>query len=198
MAESTAVVADASVLINLNATARAADILAALPYPVQVTDIAAQELAEDRRSGRNDRSALEALVGQGHLHVAALSSAALSLFESLVVGAAVDTLDDGEAATLAHAADQGRVPALDDRKGLRLCGSRFPFLRPVATVDLFRVESVAVALGRAGLGDAVFLALRDARMRVMPHHVAWVIGLIGPDRASLCPSLPRQSRLPPG
>ncbi len=198
MAEPIAVVADASVLINLNATERAADILAALPYPVQVTAIAADELAEDRRSGRNDRAALAVLVGLGHLRVVSLNQTALSIFESLVIGPAADTLDDGEAATLAQAAALGLVPAMDDRKGLRLCNSRFPMLRPMSTVDLFRADAVVDALGRDRLGDAVFLALRNARMRVMPHHVAWVVGLIGPDRASLCASLPRQSRPPPG
>nr|WP_294529798.1 hypothetical protein [uncultured Rhodopila sp.] len=47
-----AVVADTSVFINLNPSGRAADILAALPFRVVITDIAASEVQEDRRSGR--------------------------------------------------------------------------------------------------------------------------------------------------
>jgi hypothetical protein len=47
------------------------------------------------------------------------------------------------------------------------------------------------------LGDAVFNALHDGRMRVLPHHLERVVGLIGHERAALCQSLPRSVRLSP-
>jgi hypothetical protein len=45
-------------------------------------------------------------------------------------------------------------------------------------------------LGKAVLADTFFNALCHGRMRVFPHHVDWVIGLIGVERARLCASLP--------
>ncbi len=51
-------------------------------------------------------------------------------------------------------------------------------------------------LGLARLADAVFRALQDGKMRVLTEHLAWVVGLIGEERAALCSSLPRRARKP--
>jgi hypothetical protein len=56
--------------------------------------------------------------------------------------------------------------------------------------------SVQDGLGKDALADAVFRALRDGRMRVFPHHMEWVVGLIGPERAAECASLPSAIRRP--
>ena len=47
-------VADASALINLNASGQVRAILAAIPNPLLVTDVVMGELQEDSRSGRRD------------------------------------------------------------------------------------------------------------------------------------------------
>ena len=186
-------VADASVLINLNATACAEAILRALPAEVVVVDLVAEdEVTEDRRSGRRDGALLAALVAAGLIRIAGLNAAAQSIFEALVSG--IDTLDDGEAATIAYAIEHAGVPVLDERRALRICAERFGQLRPVSTVDLLMAPEVEAALGRAALADAVFNALQSARMRVAPHRVGWVVGLIGAARAAGCPSLPRSAR----
>jgi predicted nucleic acid-binding protein len=188
------VVADTSVVINLTATGRAADILRHLPFRVVVTDMVADELSEDRRSGRRDAERLAALVQAGHAAVVSLSDIGLDVFSGLVIGSALETLDDGEASTIAYAAEHGLVPVIDERKALRMCGARFPLLRPRTTVDLFAESALLAALGRVSLADAVFGALRNARMRVTAERIAWVVGLIGADRAALCPSLPKSAR----
>jgi predicted nucleic acid-binding protein len=190
------VVADASVVINLNATERAADILAALPFRVVLAEIAADELTEDRRSGRQDDVLLANLVRHGLLELVTLGDEGMAVFTSLVIGPARDTLDDGEAATIAYAVEHGASPAIDERKALKICADRFPLLRPRTTVDLFRERAVIEALGPASLADAIFMALRNARMRVASRHLTWIIEQIGPDRAELCPSLPRSARRP--
>ena len=55
-------------------------------------------------------------------------------------------------------------------------------------------RDVQANLGRDGLTEAVFNALRLGRMRVLPHHLSWVVDLIGPERARQCPSLPSSVR----
>ena len=67
-------------------------------------------------------------------------------------------------------------------------------MQTATSVDLLAHHAVEDALGRAALAEAVFLALRDARMRVLPHHIKWVKALIGQSRAQQCPSLPRSAR----
>jgi predicted nucleic acid-binding protein len=194
MAESrTVVVADTSVMINLNATGRAEDILGALPFRVVVTDIVVGEL-EDRRSGRQDGALLDALVTAGRISTVSLSDAALEAFASLVVGPAGDTLDDGEAATIAYAVEAGIPPVLDERKALRIYAARFSGPRTLSTVDLFAEAAVEAALGRPGLGDAVFRSLQTARMRVAAERLPWVVAFIGAERAAQCPSLPKTVR----
>jgi predicted nucleic acid-binding protein len=188
------VVADTSVIINLNATERASDILGSLPFRILVTEIVAGELSDDRRTGRPDAKLLDALIRTGQVRIVPLDEAGLDIFSELVVGPARETLDDGEASTIAYAVQHAIAPVIDERKGLKICGLRFPSLRPKCTVDLFAEPAVMQALGGGPLGDAIFLALRNARMRVAPEHIAWVIEQIGMDRAGLCPSLPKAAR----
>jgi predicted nucleic acid-binding protein len=190
----TVVVADTSVVINLNASFRAADILDALPFRVVVTDIVAGELQEDRRSGRQDGALLDALATAGRIGTVSLNDAALDIFAGLVVGPAGDTLDDGEAATIAHAVEADISPVLDERKALRIYAARFSGPQALTTVDLFAEAAVEAALGRAGLGEAVFQSLQTARMRVAAERLSWVVALIGADRAAQCPSLPKPAR----
>jgi predicted nucleic acid-binding protein len=188
------VVADSSVIINLNATERASDILDGLPFKVLVTDTVAGELSEDRKSGRRDRELLDALVRSGYVSIVSLSGASLELFGDLVIGSADQTLDDGEAATIAYAVEHGSMPVIDERKAQKICRQCFPSLQTLSTVDLLADPGVANALGRDHLAEAVFLALRNARVRVVFERLSWVIELIGNERASLCPSLPKATR----
>jgi predicted nucleic acid-binding protein len=188
------VVADTSVVINLNATERAADILRSLPFGVMVTEIVAGEISNDRRTGRHDAELLDALTRAGHVKMVPLDEAALEIFSQLVIGPARETLDDGEASTIAYAAHHGIAPVIDERKGLKICSLRFPSLQPKCTVDLLAEPAVMRALGRRAMGDAIFLALRNARMRVAPSHITWVVEQIGLDRAKICLSLPKAAR----
>lgn len=187
-------VVDTSVAINLNAAGCAAEILGALPYDVVVTDVVQGELLEDRRSGRGDAALLTMLVTTRRVRIVTLDEPALRVFGELVTGATAETLDDGEAATIAFAVAHGAVPAIDERKARRICAERFAALRLLSTADIFAGPAVEAALGHEALSDAVFSALRNARMRVLPARVAWVVALIGAVRASRCPSLPRRVR----
>lgn len=187
-------VADTSTIINLNATGCADDILRALPCRIAAAEAVREELEIGRSKGRSDAAKFEALVGSGLIEVVRLGDGGLLQFEGLVIGPASETLDDGEAATIAFAAETGAVAVIDESKALRLCASRFPHVRLGCTVDLFAHPAVQRALGASGLADAVHRALLEARMRVLPHHLPGVLDLIGPKRAAECPSLPRETR----
>jgi predicted nucleic acid-binding protein len=192
------IVLDASTAINLNATGCAARILRALPNRAVITDIAMNELTQDQRTGRRDGELITALMKSGLIAIVPLSEPQERHFESLVVGRGIDTLDDGEAATIAYAAEAEAVAMIDERKANRICAARYPQVRVGCTIDLLAQSAVEGALGAAGLADAVLGALQKARMRVMPQHLDWVVTLIGQDRAQVCLSLPRSVRVKGG
>lgn len=188
-------VADASTVINLVATGHAKAILRAVPHRVSVVDVVRAELDTTTGRGRASLDGFLDLVAAGLLDVVPLPEDAEALFESLVVGAAADTLDDGEAATIAYALTRPGVALIDERKATRLCGARFPHLVLASTVDLLCHAEVQRQLGSGPLEAAVYNALREGRMSVLPHQVDWVVDVIGSERAAACDSLPRRVRV---
>lgn len=182
-------VADASVIISLNATGCAEAILGALTHRVAVVDIVANEIRGGLRRGRQDAAKLEALIESKLLQVVQLGPQGLLRFESLVVGDAGETLDDGEAATLAYAEEAGAQALIDERKARRLATERYAEIPLRCTTDLLACDSVRRVLGPTGLADAIYSALVGARMRVLNEHMAWVVGLIGDRRVTDCLSL---------
>jgi predicted nucleic acid-binding protein len=188
-------VADSSTVINLVATRMAAAVISALPNRVVVTDAIPAELETGRPAGRKACDGLSELVDAGAIAIVTLDcDAAMLFFEELVVGPAAETLDDGEAATIAYALAHGCTALIDERKAIRLCRERFPNLPVACTLDVFLHGAVQDRLGAAGLGDAVFNALVDARMRIVRDHLSWVLSVIGQERARACESLPQQLR----
>lgn len=188
------IAADASIVINLSATGCCEAIIDALPNRVLVVDTVEQELECGRARGRTDADVLDDLKSAGRVVIVGLDGSALEQFRTLVEGPAVQTLDDGEAATIAYAVENVAVPLVDERKANRICARRFPALRRGATVDLLAHPAVMDALGSDVHREAVFNALYLGKMRVLPRHQEWVTGIIGPDRASCCDSLPRYLR----
>jgi predicted nucleic acid-binding protein len=189
------IAADTSAVINLNATGCAAEILRAIPNKLMVVDVVRRELEEGKPRGRRDADLLEELVAAGLVEIGELGDVAAVHFERLVVGPAAMTLDDGEAATIAFAVARGAVAVVDERKATRLCAQMFPELSVGCTVDILKHPQVQNGLGKDLLADAVFRALQDGRMRVFPHHIEWVVGMIGPGRAAACISLPNAVRV---
>ncbi len=187
-------VADTSVIINLNATGYSEALLGALPNRFLVVEEVSFELEVDSRTGRNDAEALSALVAQGSVELVRLGDAGTQHFTSLVSGPANQTLDDGEAATIACALEHGATVLIDERKAIRICAERFGELSTGYTVDIFTQDDVQRILTRDTLADAVFNALYQGRMRVPDHYVGWVVNLIGEERAAQCRSLPAAVR----
>jgi predicted nucleic acid-binding protein len=189
-------IADTSSVINLNASGSAPEILHALPYKIAIADVIQKELDFGRERGRRDAELTSSLAAANHLEVVSLGDGGWPHFERLVTGAAAETLDDGEAATIAYAIEHSGVAIIDEDKATKICALRYPSLLVASSLDLFGHPMVCEALGPERLAKAVFLALREARMRVLPRHQKWVVDLIGFERAALCPSLPRKLREP--
>lgn len=181
-------------MINLNATGFAEATLDALPNRVAVVQEVALELERGRRRGRNDAGALGDLVAGGRVEMVRLGDLGMDRFTALVAGPAAETLDDGEAATIAYALEHGGAALIDERKATRICAERFDTLAVGCTVDILVHDDVGAALGQEQLAGAVFNALYHGRMDVPSRYVDWVVDLIGPERAAQCVSLPRSAR----
>ncbi|GER06675.1 hypothetical protein GCM10007972_13170 [Iodidimonas muriae] len=188
-------VVDASAVISITASARAHQIVSAIPNRLIVPDVVVSELESGSHKGRSNAELLRDLIKDGQLNVVTMGDVAVGYFEDLVIGPARDTLDDGEAATIACALEIGGVPLIDERKARRICDERHPGLAYGYTVDIFAHPNVGKALGDADLAQAVLNALTEARMRVLPQHLDWVVNLVGPENAANCNSLPRSARL---
>ena len=189
----TPIVADASVVINLIASEFATTILGPLGSPLRVPGEVEAELDRGRSRGRKDAEELARLVGGGQAEIVALGVAGIDHFPALVAGSMQDTLDDGEAAAIAHALEHGATVLIDEKKATRLCAERFPHLQVGSTVDLVGCAAVQSALG-ANLADAIFNMLFVGKMRVSPQHLNWVVEQIGPQRAACCSALPAKYR----
>jgi len=188
------ITADTSTIINLNATGCARAIVEACESRFVVVDIVQAELEDGRRNGRHDAELLINLIADGFVELVELDSIATGHFESLVVGPAVMTLDDGEAATIAYALTKDATAVIDEQKATNICAQRFPGLAICSTVDILARPEVRQKLGDENLSNAVFRALVHGRMRVFPQHLEWVVALIGSEQAAVCTSLPRVIR----
>lgn len=187
-------VADASVWINLAATGCADSVTRLHEGDLAITKTALAELERGRSKGRQAADEIAALIHLNLVTVVDLDADDEELFLSLVAGDAAQTLDDGEAATLVHAHRHGMTAFVDERKATSLASSRFPDLVVASTVDLLLAPAVRTGLGESALGDALFGALIDAKMRVAAHHAAEVVACVGRERAERCTSLPASVR----
>jgi predicted nucleic acid-binding protein len=192
---SASIVADSSTVINLVATRKAPALISALPNRIVVVDVIPAELETGRPHGRRTCDGLKELIEAKLVDVVTLDDeGAMEFFEQLVVGPAVETLDDGEAATIAYAVTRGATALIDERKAMRICRERFSSLRVACTMDVLLHEGMHEKLGTEELADALYNALTDARMRVFPNHVPWVVSVIGRERALACQCLPQSVR----
>jgi predicted nucleic acid-binding protein len=187
-------VADASVVINLIATGRPREIIEALGHPFLVTENACLELEEGALKGHDDHAELMKLIGTGVVTMALLGGTALVAYEQLIDGSYVSTLDDGEAATIAHAHAISAVPLLDERKARKVCEASFPNLRVLCSAELLMDSALIAAFGVQGQVNLIVNALKIGRMRVPSEHVANIRSIIGEQNAAQCPSLPRAAR----
>jgi predicted nucleic acid-binding protein len=191
-------VLDASVAINIATAAQRQAILKSIPNEVLITEIALDELRVGATRGRENFQRINELIRSNDIRVVGLQNEAEEIFQSLVFGSTVETLDDGEAATLAYCAASTCVALTDDGKAVQLAKRRFPALAVAHSIDLLAHPHTVAAFDPEVLSDLVFSVVQSGRMKVFPQHLAWVTTLLGPDRCSQCPSLPQSVRTTAG
>ncbi|UYH55540.1 hypothetical protein N6L26_02955 [Qipengyuania sp. SS22] len=187
-------VADASVWINLVASGLATDVLRALPTPTMIPRIALNELKRGQEKGHSAYAGVTPLIAEGHAAVIDLPEEAEDTYLNLVAGPARQTLDDGEAATLALALHFGATALIDERKAISIAAAQYPDLIVATTTDVLFRTNVRSTLDEATFATGLFAALTQARMRVPEHLLVQVCACLGSERAQLCLSLPARIR----
>lgn len=174
----TDVAGDACVVINLVATGRSVEILAANDYRLLVLRAVADELGYLDIVGsepvERELIDLAPLVSAGSALVVDLVSEEL---EQFVIFAR--DVDDGEAAALAVAHRRDLRIATDDRKAQRVASQAEPSIGIIRTSELLRTWSESVELAEV---SQVLRAIRD-RAHYIPRtsdpNYAWWIRLLG-------------------
>jgi len=179
-------VLDTSVLINLHACKYGERILRAVPNDIIIPEIVVGELEHETSRRNGEYSFLHTLMANGIVMLADLTDAEYEIFHELT--SVSPSLDDGEAATIAVAAARNFLPVIDERRGRAraLVKAR----SPAWSLDIFRHPMAATILGDQSTIDAIYLALRDGRMRIPLEAVEDVIALIGMERSRDCTCLP--------
>lgn len=115
-ADSNAVlVADTSVLINLNAAGCAVNLLANLPCSLPVPSNVYAELDSGRAMGHRDADAIDELYRLGFAGQLDLGPAGYSIYKNLVDGTTTGTQDDGEAAVIGISVEISGTALIDER-----------------------------------------------------------------------------------
>lgn len=187
-------VLDTSVAINLAAAKARDTMLQALPNRVLITDVVLDELRDGERNGHEHFRVIEDLIATERIQIEHLDGRGEEIFRRLVLGATSDTVDDGEAATIAYGVSKRIITIVDDGKALQISRRLYPELRLAHSIDIFAHPAVEKELGAATLSEVLFDVLISARMRVLPHHLEWVSRQLGPERCSMCKSLPAELR----
>ncbi|MDE2833080.1 MAG: hypothetical protein OXM02_00990 [Bacteroidota bacterium] len=190
----TVLVLDTSAIINLIATREVEHILRAIPDNPGITFQVREELRLGAQSGHEESQQLQILINMGLIQEVQMTPACLPVYRNLVEGAARETLDDGEASCIAYAEIHGAKVVMDERKATRLVGVLFREIQLMSTVELLFDQTVRSALGPSRHSDAVYNALKDARMFVSISFETKVVELIGHERAAACVSLPKRLR----
>nr|WP_210248678.1 DNA-binding protein [Phyllobacterium endophyticum] len=175
-------------LINLHACRYGEQILAAIPNDIVVTQIVAGELEHETSRRNGEHNFLKSLVASRVVTLTELTDEEFETFFELT--SSVPVLDDGEAATIAVAAARGCFPIIDEKRGRGRASALLSECQSGWSLELFRHPATLATLGDDVARDALFLALRDGRMRIPVMSIEDVIALIGEERARACTCLP--------
>ena len=184
---------DTSVLINLHACTLGDQILAAIPNDIVVPRIVAEELENETSRENGEQNFLFDLITNHKVTVVDLAGKELELFEDLTSGS--PSLDDGEAATIAIAVRRELLPVIDEKKGRKCAAKLLNRQNPAWSLDLLRHPVVLGALPETQCTNALYLALRDGRMRIPREKSRTIINILGINRALECRCLPNYKQL---
>jgi predicted nucleic acid-binding protein len=184
----TPLVPDTSVLINLHACTFGEQVIRAIPNNIILPERVVAELNHETSHVNGENGFIQQLIRENVVKVVEMDDSAACLFETMI--RSPDSLDDGEAATIAVAVSQGFLPVIDERKGRVRAESLMNGRAPAWSLDLLVHPAVQSGLTSDGYIEAVYLALREGRMRIDEERCDAVVQLIGIERAKDCNSLP--------
>ena len=185
--------------INLLGTAVSRDILSVMPWNVVIEKRSHREIRRLPIDGRDHVSELEAWGLDGCARVVSLQAEAREIFDDLTTGSLAETLDDGEAATIAYAVagPERAAPVIDEKKATRIFHQRWPGRRLLETAGVLQSLVDAGLISNRFARDLIYAALTNARMHVSHRLRPWVVDMIGSRRAAKCPSLGQSARSEP-
>lgn len=186
-------VLDTSVLINLHACTFGDRILLTIPNAIVVPEVVADELDTETGRRNGDHGFVHGLVDQEKISIVAMTDEEYELFSALTSG--TPSLDDGEAATIAVAASREFRAVIDERKGRAQAVTLMGGEEPGWTIDLLQHPAARRSLGDADQTEAIYLALREGRMRIPQERGDAIVALIGMQRALCCSCLPNYKGL---
>ncbi|WP_229514193.1 hypothetical protein [Paraburkholderia terrae] len=158
---------DASVLFNLLGTGKPKEVLQAIGVTCWVEQRTAAEVR--RMPGqRTEGAPLQPLFDDGCLKLCRMSDQAYEIYISLVSGLPTDTLDDGESAAIAIAADGFGSVVLDDKKARRILSARFKQSSPASSLTFLLAAATRANWTLDELRAAVTAARTVSRMAVVP------------------------------
>lgn len=184
----TPLVPDTSVLINLHACTFGEQVLRAIPNDIILPETVVAELNHETSHANGENGFIQRLIAENVVKVVDFNDEGYLIYNSLVRGQG--SLDDGEAATIAVAVSRGFMPVVDERKGRARAQDLMNGQAPAWSLDLLVHPAVQSALVGEGYIEAVYLALREGRMRIDEERCDAVVQLIGIERAKDCTSLP--------
>lgn len=191
------IVLDSSAVINILACGQPARFLTALGCSVVIPRQVVDEISREPVQHSDNGDSFPSLLQAGLLLTHDLVDEHYLSFLDLVGAAAPHSLGDGEAATIASAEQLQCAAVIDERKATRIASNRRDANLTICTVDLYVYGFTTARCSRDEVASFVFSSMQYARMRIPAKREAWVIDLIGEDRARQCTCFPQRSlRLP--
>lgn len=178
-------VIDASVLINL--TGIETKILSCFSTKIIIPN---QEIKRHPREKSDAKNHLHTLFAE--IQNIELDEQAFQFYTEMLIEN--DKLGDGELACIAYAATKKtNYIVLDDKLGRKTCQQKFPFLKILSSVDLFRQYQQKCESELAIFQEILFDAVKIGRMNMTSKQDdEWVRTILGESKVKQCPSLKRR------
>jgi predicted nucleic acid-binding protein len=188
-----ALIFDASALINIASSGFCSKILASLECNCLCEAIVWREVTYHIKKYNLNKN-MEVAAACSLINITDMSSLESSMYLDFISAMHPNTLDDGEAATMAVAYCRNLIAVLDEKKGRRIANELIPPLKVLSTIDLFRMVENKCQSNGICINSALFNSLAKARMRVLFEDEEWVVQRLSKDQIQHCRSLPKRLR----
>ena len=188
------IVTDTSILINLECCGIGKEIVQLIDNPFVVTEGVADEVGgKQGKFYESSRIFMEGLLSANLLEVVRLSDEEIEVSQRMT--RMENGLEEGEATTIAVAKSRGYIPIIDEKRGRAYALNELGNVIIGRSIDVLLHSKVRSTIAGSLIREAVYFALRDAKMNISPNQLNFVIELIGKDRARACVSLPGYKKL---